>query len=72
METRSEYRFSSEDETKIRARIESVWGDYRPVPTKSGEVRETLRRIGAHSIGCTLDDFRAVEIAWLDDLIDGL
>lgn len=56
------YRLTVDDEQRAMVRIgEAVHADGCREP-------ETLQRLGAHAIGCTLHDLRVIERAWLADV----
>lgn len=62
------YRLTAEDESVIRARLASYvsMGDITTHPRR-GNVIDRLVRIGAHAIGCSVDDLRDSEISWIVD-----
>lgn len=55
------YRLAREDERRIVDRMAETLADW----TSATSDHDALVRIGAHAIGCSLHDLRAVEIAWI-------
>lgn len=62
------YRLTANDEGQITDRLVNAVSTWTPEQRQQG-ARETLRRVAAHSIGCTLDDLRTSEIEWIDGRI---
>ena len=73
----NDYRLTEGDEQMMRDRMAEVvaeWDSQSPVHrhTLGGTDRESLRRIAAHAIGCSLDDLRDVEVQWINNEIGEL
>ena len=66
-----EYRLTEADEDRMRAAIRRVWHQYETEggPRERGIEDEAMRRLAAHSIGCSLYDLRPVELQWVDSEI---
>lgn len=60
-----DYRLTDADENRMRVAIRNAYKEYRPKPRLTGEVVDTLERIGAHSIGCSVFDLRECERQWI-------
>lgn len=66
------YRLSSGDEVRIIEairRADVAWGEKRPIPA---EFVDTLERLAAHAIGCSLFDLRDSEREWIANVISEL
>ena len=61
---RNEDRLSGDDRATILDRMAATYNAYRPTP-RGAEVIDTLERVGAHSVGCSIDDLRDSERAWI-------
>lgn len=70
----TKYRLTATDEAAITDRLIDVVGSWtwhqRPRSAITQGDRIALRRIAAHSIGCSLDDLRDSEIDWIDGRIE--
>ncbi len=70
----TDYRLTEEDETRIRVALRRAVSEWDASPVSGSyridaAARVTLQRIGAHAIGCGLDDLRSVELEWIDNEI---
>ncbi len=68
-------RFTSSDRETLNERVRAAAVDWNTVgwPWKFTPAHtETLVRLGAHSIGCTLDDLRDVEVAEIRSMVDSI
>lgn len=62
------YRLTEEDERTIREAMAAAADEWMHVGAGTRfAYRDTLERIGAHSIGCGLSDLREPERAWLEE-----
>jgi len=60
----SDYRMTVEDETRATAAMRETVRTWQG-PRERGIDRDALVRIGAHAIGCGLEDLRASEVDWM-------
>lgn len=64
------YRLTQDDEHAVRFAIRRTIANWHPIPLRlKVEHVETLKRLAAHAIGCSLADLRDVELAWIDSEI---
>lgn len=65
---RNEYRLTPDDEHHITVMLVQVTSTWTPAERQQG-ARDTLRRVAARSIGCSLSDLRDSEVEWIDGRI---